>query len=58
MEKKFEDEVVCGTCKQVWLISVDKEGFATTMSELTGYMCAECAGNDPQDGTFPARKKS
>jgi len=56
-EEKFEDEIVCGSCKQEWLVETDKPGFVKNLSMLTGYMCSDCAGTDPQDGLFPARKK-
>jgi len=54
---KHEDEIVCEQCKQTWLVETMKPGFVKNLAMLTGYICNECAGTDPQEGHFPARKK-
>ena len=59
----FEDEVVCtyraddedDVCGKVWLVTVSNEGFASTISKLTGYICPDCSGYNSD--IFPARRK-
>jgi DNA-directed RNA polymerase subunit RPC12/RpoP len=51
-------EIDCGKCGQTWLVTGASPRLIEVLAKLTGYMCPECAGLDPQAGIFPATKKS
>jgi hypothetical protein len=51
-----EDQITCSKCGIEWLVETPQPGFVETMSRLSGYICADCAGEDPAESIFPSRR--